>query len=263
MALDYRPDGLQFATGGRDKVVRLYDEATKALTCELKGGLGYGDNVTTGHSNQIFSLKYHPTDENCLISGGWDNTIQVWDCRAGHAVKSIYGPHLCGDALDLVVDPSTGKTTVLAGSWRPHDPLEMFDLDTGKCIEQVAWRDSLLASQPCMLYAAQFSQHDGRGQFIAAGGSGANEARVFERGVGPEKNTSLVGTVAGMKRGVFGVAWSPVRDRVALGTGDGTIRILDVVKRGKEELENGESSRLINVRVEADENAQPAAPGAE
>ena len=37
MALDYRPDGLQFATGGRDKVVRLYDEATKALTCELKG----------------------------------------------------------------------------------------------------------------------------------------------------------------------------------------------------------------------------------
>jgi len=74
----------------------------------------------------------------------------------------------------------TASTTVLTGSWRPQSPLEMWDFGTGKIIEQVEWKDSILGSSPCMLYAAQFSKADG-GRFIAAGGSGTNEARVFDR----------------------------------------------------------------------------------
>jgi hypothetical protein len=27
--------------------------------------------------------------------------VQVWDVRVGYAVRSIYGPHICGDSLDL------------------------------------------------------------------------------------------------------------------------------------------------------------------
>ena len=30
---------------------------------------------TAGHSNRVFSLKYHPDDPNIILSGGWDNTV--------------------------------------------------------------------------------------------------------------------------------------------------------------------------------------------
>jgi len=65
----------------------------------------------------------------CFCSGGWDNTVQFWDIRfkilfffivfesvkeshqifflffvfsrVGKPVRSIFGPHICGDALDV------------------------------------------------------------------------------------------------------------------------------------------------------------------
>lgn len=44
-----------------------------------------------------------PPSSSCVscMEGGWDNTVQVWDIRVGYAVRSIYGPHICGDALDM------------------------------------------------------------------------------------------------------------------------------------------------------------------
>jgi WD40 repeat protein len=232
-ALDYRDDGMMFATAGKDTVVRLYDEATKTETCAMKGTAGYGATQSSGHSNRIFSLKFSPDDPNILASGGWDNTVHFWDTRAGTSIRSIFGPHLCGDSLDLC--SAGNSTTVLTGSWRPHSPLETWDLGTGKLIEQIEWKDSILGSSPCLLYAAQFSKtHHGR--FIAAGGSGSNEARVFDRfgdsgPRGADDLTALVGTVTGMPRGVFSLDWSPVADKVAIGTGDGSIRIMSVVDR--------------------------------
>ena len=52
--------------------------------------------------------------------------------------------------------------------------------------ETVEWKDSLLASQPCLLYSAQFSKSSA-GRYVAAGGSGANEARIFDRTGGSGK----------------------------------------------------------------------------
>lgn len=100
-------------------------------------------------------------------------------------------------------------------------------MGTGALVKHVEWTQSLLASQPCLLYSAQFSKGVTPGRFFAAGGSGANEARVFESS--PDGDTGLVGTIVGMARGVFSVDWSPTEDRVAIGSGDGTIRILTVL----------------------------------
>jgi WD40 repeat protein len=36
-----------------------------------------------------------------ILTGGWDNTVQFWDLRVGAAVRSFYGPHICGDSLDI------------------------------------------------------------------------------------------------------------------------------------------------------------------
>lgn len=213
--LDYNEEGTQFATAGKDKTVRVYDEATKSLVATLSGGTGYSVKTTPGHSNRIFSVKF-TKDENIIISGGWDNTVQIWDVRQGHAIRSIYGPHICGDALDMV------NNEIVTGSWRPRDQLELWDFGTGEKITTIPW-SNVGSTQACMLYAAQFSK-EGNGRFIAAGGSGANEAKVFDHA----SNDALVGTITGLSRGIFAVDFSPDNQKVAIGGGDACIRILDI-----------------------------------
>ena len=63
------------------------------------------------------------------------------------------------------------RSVLLTGSWRPEKSLQLWDMGTGKLMQDVYW----LASP--MLYTVQFSPD---GSLIAAGGTGANEARVFE-----------------------------------------------------------------------------------
>jgi len=222
---DYAKDGDHFATGGRDGHVRLYDEATKALVSSLTAGK---DKGTTGHSNRVYSVRWHPRDDNVLVSGGWDNTIQVWDTRAGYSVRSIYGPHICGDALDL--SPTDGNT-ILTGSWRPHECLQRWDLASGKLIDTVpfaAGPGGLGADRPELLYAAAYHPD---GTSFAAGGCGTNEAKWFSneppavQGTGGPKMLERVSVGNG---GVYAMAFAPSGKKLAMGGGGKTITVVDL-----------------------------------
>ena len=94
---DYSPDGTQFLAGGKDQIVRVYDEQTRGLLVELEGG-GAGE---PGHSNRVFCAKFCIDDPNLIVSGGWDNNVKVWDIRKPSPVRSIVGPYVCGDSIDL------------------------------------------------------------------------------------------------------------------------------------------------------------------
>ncbi len=74
--------------------------------------LAAGGSGETGHTNRVFSVKFDKDDPNMLCSGGWDNTIKIWDLREGGPVRSIYGAYICGDALDI------HDGYILSGSWR-------------------------------------------------------------------------------------------------------------------------------------------------
>mmetsp|Transcript_6833 Transcript_6833/g.6137 ORF Transcript_6833/g.6137 Transcript_6833/m.6137 type:complete len:352 (+) Transcript_6833:34-1089(+) len=222
-ALDYNDEGTNFVTGGKDKALRVYDEATKTLISTLCGGMYFTNKETAGHSNRIFSCKFKPGDANIIISGGWDNTVQIWDLRVGESVKSFYGPHICGDSLDIF------ENDIVTGSWRPDKQLEIWDFATCKKVADIPWTVSQFNqtnSPACMLYAAQFSK-EGKGKFIAAGGSGANEAKVFDH----SNNNTVVGTVTGLSRGIFTIDFSAENNKIAIGGGDSSIRILDIVSR--------------------------------
>ncbi len=169
--------------------------------------------MTAGHVNRVFALKFSPSDSNLIMTGGWDNTVQVWDTRCTHAIRSIFGPHICGDALDFC------NNQILTGSWRPEQPLQLWEFGTGKLIHDVPWTVPE-GSQPCLLYATQFNRNGG--EFFAAAGSGANELRIFN-----SKTLKVVGEAGGFKRGIYALDYSPDGKSICIG-GAGILRIFDV-----------------------------------
>ena len=71
MAVDYSPEGKNFCTGGKDNILRIYDEETKQVVHKLTGQKW----TTHGHNNRIFSVKYKPDDPNIIVSGSWDQNV--------------------------------------------------------------------------------------------------------------------------------------------------------------------------------------------
>lgn len=117
--VDYNIDGTHYATGGRDCTVKVYDENTNSLLYSLAEG---NNETTGGHSNRIFSVKFAQHNPNIIASGGWDNTLQLWDLRVGYSVQSFHNVTVCGDSIDIY------GSTMVVGSWRHDSQLQVFDL---------------------------------------------------------------------------------------------------------------------------------------
>jgi len=227
--LDFNADGTLLAVAGRDCHVRVYDETTKSLAVKMKER-----GELPGHSNRIFSLKFNPLDQNMIVSGGWDNTLQIYDLRVKGPVESILGPHVCGcDALDFRNDGHT----LLAGSYRQEDALQLFDMRTFECVRSYDW-DGVGAGQLLfndgeeaklqsfkpksapMLYAARFNRKQ---DLIIAGGAGQNEVRIFDFESG-----GMVAMISDMERAVLTIDTARNSNGFAFGSSDSLLRVMDI-----------------------------------
>lgn len=176
--------GDRIVTVGADPQVFVYDSETRKRINMLEP-TDCTDKMD-GHRFRAFAVQFHPTDPNICISGGWDNTVQFWDIRGRHAFRKLYGPHICGDALDI--DPTHDH--ILTGSWRTETPLQIWDFGTGEKIKDVP-HDRLYGS---LLYCAQWIGKEN----IACGGSMQNMARLIDRGT-----LNTVGQLANLPKGVY------------------------------------------------------------
>ena len=118
-SLDFTLDGSLLAAAGRDRHVRIYDEATKAEICAMKER-----GKLFGHANRIFCVKFNKTDQNMLASGGWDNNIFLYDVRKKGPTHAMYGPMVCGETIEFHSD----GYSLVAGSYRNDNCLEVYDL---------------------------------------------------------------------------------------------------------------------------------------
>ena len=219
-AAAYDPTASTFATAGRDATVRVYDEQARQLTASLLP-LSAASPSSSGHSNRIYALRYHPTQASVLFSAGWDNTLLVWDVRAGRTIRTLYGPHVCGDAVDVCGGAGDGRRVVV-GSWRQSGGLEVWDWVEGKVVEQVEYNRGSEpggAGKAEMIYAAACGGV--KGEWMAAGGCGSNDAKVRRDGGAWEERVTLKG-------GVYSVAFSGDGSKLAVAGADANMIVVDL-----------------------------------
>jgi WD40 repeat protein len=83
--MDYAPDGSKFAVAGKLPQIEFIDEDTLKLVTIFKAS---GTNMG-GHTNRIFSVKFHPTMPHLVFSGGWDSTVLGWDMRTSKCIGGV------------------------------------------------------------------------------------------------------------------------------------------------------------------------------
>lgn len=219
LCLDVRLDGEKFVTGGKDQSVRVYDEVKQVLDTEFPPGMW----SQIGHSNRIFCVKFHPDEPNVLVSGGWDNTVLIWDLREAKSVGSIYGPAICGDTIDIY------GQKILTGSYRNHNQLELWEFSTRKKVRDIFWANDHNPDN-ALIYGCQFSKMDGK--TVVAGCSGLDEVRCFDA----DNDYRVFGVTGDFKHNIFSVDFANNSDMFAYCGTDGHVHTAEIKIASKEIL---------------------------
>jgi WD40 repeat protein len=105
----------------------------------------------------------------------------------------------------------------------------MWDLRADKPVAfPIKW-DNEVGVSPVKIYATQISQCNGR--FLLAGGSGTNEARLYDLLQDTKVTPTVLAYMKNFRRACYTVDFSNQGDMCAASGGDGIIRVIDIFKR--------------------------------
>lgn len=110
------PNDETVATGGSDKVVRLFN--AKDLSRKL---------ALEGHAGPIYGLSFHP-DGKRLASVGWNKTIHIWNTANGQPLKKWDGHD--SDIWAVAYSPD-GSKLATGGA---EGAVKLWDAETGKLL---------------------------------------------------------------------------------------------------------------------------------
>ena len=199
---EYSPDAAFYAIGCKDTVIRIYDENSKSLVSQLGPAQGY----SIGHNNRIFSLKW--ADTNMLVSAGWDNKVILWDVRQATRIREIFGPHVCGDSVDVK------NNVLLTGSYHTGNQLQLWSILDG---QNIYTQNLQSFNKQCLVYTAQFSKTD---NIFGIGGSGSDESYFFR--INP---VTPLAVMTNLTKPVYSIDFCNESAKVAVGCGDGSVVI--------------------------------------
>ena len=151
-----------------------------------------------------------------LISAGWDEMVLLWDLRTGFSEKYIYGPLVCGDALDIK------EGMILTGSWRDNKQVQLWDIRTGQNKKNIPW-DEFTFERKSFVYSAQFSKS--LENYILAGSTGNFEIRMFDKRL----SYKCVDAFRDLDQGIYTLDIAKSEDICIYGGGGGLCGCMEIV----------------------------------
>lgn len=123
-AAAFSPDGKALATGGRDKVLKVWD-LTKPKPAAV---------ALTGHEDGVRAVAFAADGSRLFTAGGGDEQLRVWDLsggkpKAGEVVKAggrVIGVAVSADGKRLATSGAAGAAKVWAVTdGKPADPVPL------------------------------------------------------------------------------------------------------------------------------------------
>ena len=230
------PDGRFFASGGKDKKIKLWELNTGQAIANLIGHSGSVNclifNEVRGNSVVSRQGTIH-RHQKSLISASQDKTIRFWDLAQRKLIRTLGGwfeGHTKG-INSLVINPNSNS--LISGS--DDNSLKIWDLTTGEERETIS---SSLSTVTCMAIS-----HDGR---VFCSGGLERQLRIRNARTG-KVITSIRGD-----SGVLSLAFSPDDNLLATGGFDRQIKIWDIVTRQEIYTLAGHSDRVSSLAFSPD-----------
>ena len=208
-SLDLSKSGTQIAIGGKDFNVRVFDFDTKSLRMVLEPG----NSIKLGHTNRVYSVKF-TDDPHILVSGGYDNTIFIWDLRTSKSIGYIFGPHIRGDSIDVRQD------TMLTGGFDKEGILQLWSIGDKKLLRDIIWNPEPHDDSSGYVYTARFEK-DHNNRYVVASGRidiDKNEIRIFAN----KDEYKLIGRI-GLNKTAVSLDFMNTKQCFAVGSGDGFV----------------------------------------
>ncbi|KAJ8085523.1 general transcription repressor [Marasmius tenuissimus] len=132
----FSPDGKYLATGGEDKLIKVWNIETKTIR-----------NIFEGHTQEVYSIDYS-SDGQLIVSGSGDKTVRVWNMEDG--TSKLFTTHEDNAGVTSVRFSSDGRY-VAAGYMDDH--VRIWEVATEQFVER------LRGHQDC-IYSVAFTPGD-------------------------------------------------------------------------------------------------------
>ena len=92
--------------------------------------------VLSGHTDQVNCVTFS-SDGRSLVSGGWDNTVKLWDMQTGGVVRTFLGCMYGIWSVSISID----YTRIVSGSG--DCTIYLWDIQTGECLCTIKQQDNV------------------------------------------------------------------------------------------------------------------------